>query len=181
MAVRDKLNVRDPGKRTNVPWKFQWLVQMYFLLKQSLFKGTFVSFRGCTFSVEDTEGVSWPISSILLTEISLPPCTPSFPGAFRNTLSSTLTTGQLRLLMAEIRRSPVEVGSLSHYLQGFIHPRWCRISSINSMSTLSLLFLRISFKVANEQTVRSLKPMTFCCFKNLHPKHLWFFDPTQNT
>ena len=22
--------------------------------------------------------------------------------------------------------------SLSHYLQGFIHPRWCRISSINS-------------------------------------------------
>ena len=26
--------------------------------------------------------------------------------------------------------APVEVGSLSHYLQGFIHPRWCRISSI---------------------------------------------------
>ena len=25
------------------------------------------------------------------------------------------------------------VGGLSHYLQGFIHPRWCRISSINSM------------------------------------------------
>jgi len=24
-------------------------------------------------------------------------------------------------------------GSFSHYLQGFIHPRWCRISSINSM------------------------------------------------
>ena len=24
------------------------------------------------------------------------------------------------------------IGSLSHYLQGFIHPRWCRISSINS-------------------------------------------------
>ena len=30
------------------------------------------------------------------------------------------------LLMEEIRRSPVEVGSLSHHLQGFIHPRWCR-------------------------------------------------------
>ena len=29
------------------------------------------------------------------------------------------------LLMAEIRRLPVEVGSLSHYLQGFIiHSRW---------------------------------------------------------
>ena len=25
------------------------------------------------------------------------------------------------------------LGSLSHYLQGFIHPRWCRISSINSI------------------------------------------------
>ena len=26
------------------------------------------------------------------------------------------------------------IGSLSHYLPGFIHPRWCRISSINSIS-----------------------------------------------
>ena len=41
------------------------------------------------------------------------------------------------LLMAEIRRSPVEVGSLSHYLQGFIHPRWCKISSI-ILSCISL-------------------------------------------
>ena len=24
------------------------------------------------------------------------------------------------------------IDSLSHYFQGFIHPRWCRISSINS-------------------------------------------------
>ena len=30
----------------------------------------------------------------------------------------------------KIRLSPVEVGILSHYLQGFLHPRWCRISSI---------------------------------------------------
>ena len=42
------------------------------------------------------------------------------------------------LLMAEIRRSPVEVGSLSHYLQGFIHPRWCRSSAINSLNCLYL-------------------------------------------
>ena len=34
---------------------------------------------------------------------------------------------------AEIRQAPVEVGSLSHYLQGFIYPKRCRISSINSM------------------------------------------------
>ena len=37
---------------------------------------------------------------------------------------------------SEIRRSPVEVGSLSHYLLGFIHPRWSRISSINSRTQL---------------------------------------------
>ena len=35
------------------------------------------------------------------------------------------------LLMAEILHQLI--GSLSHYLQGFIHPRWCRISAINSM------------------------------------------------
>ena len=26
------------------------------------------------------------------------------------------------------------IGSLSHYLQGFVHPRWCKISAINSIS-----------------------------------------------
>ena len=41
-------------------------------------------------------------------------------------------------LMAEIRRSPVEVGSLFHNLQGFLHPRWCRISAINSMSVKNM-------------------------------------------
>ena len=38
------------------------------------------------------------------------------------------------LLMAKIL--PQLRSSLSHYLQGSIHPRWCRISSINSMSSL---------------------------------------------
>ena len=36
----------------------------------------------------------------------------------------------LILLMAEILHQLI--GSLSHHLQGFIHHRWCRISSINS-------------------------------------------------
>ena len=40
----------------------------------------------------------------------------------------------LILLMAEIRHQLI--GSLSHYLQGFIYHRWCRISSINSMDQL---------------------------------------------
>ena len=35
------------------------------------------------------------------------------------------------LLMAEILHHLI--GSFPHYLQGFIHPRWCRISSINGM------------------------------------------------
>ncbi len=35
------------------------------------------------------------------------------------------------LLMAEILHQLI--GSLSHYLKGFIHPRWCKISAINSM------------------------------------------------
>ena len=37
----------------------------------------------------------------------------------------------LVLLMAEILHQLI--GSLTHYSRGFIHPRWCRISSINSM------------------------------------------------
>ncbi len=41
------------------------------------------------------------------------------------------------LLMAEILHQLI--GSLSHYLQGLIHPRWCRISAINSSSNHLLL------------------------------------------
>ena len=37
----------------------------------------------------------------------------------------------LVLLMAEILHQLI--GSLSHYFYGFIHPRWCRISAINSI------------------------------------------------
>ncbi len=43
------------------------------------------------------------------------------------------------LLMEEILHQ--EVDSLSHDLQGVIHPRWCRISSINSRV---ILFFRPS-------------------------------------
>ena len=39
-------------------------------------------------------------------------------------ISTNPTQYHLILLMEEILRSPVEVGSLSHYLQGFRHPRW---------------------------------------------------------
>ena len=39
---------------------------------------------------------------------------------------------ELLLLMEEILHQLI--GSLSHHLQGSIHPRWCRISSINSVT-----------------------------------------------
>ena len=42
------------------------------------------------------------------------------------------TSNGVILLMEEILHQLI--GCLSHYLQGFIHPRWCRISSINSRS-----------------------------------------------
>ena len=35
---------------------------------------------------------------------------------------------------SETQRALVEVGSLSHYLHGFLDPGWCRISSINLVS-----------------------------------------------
>ena len=41
------------------------------------------------------------------------------------------------LLMEEILHQLI--GSLSHYLQGVMHPRSCRISSINSMIFLDYL------------------------------------------
>ena len=41
---------------------------------------------------------------------------------------------------SEIRPSPVEVGSLSRYLQSFMRSRWCRIPSINSSSPDALIF-----------------------------------------
>ena len=45
------------------------------------------------------------------------------------------------LLMEEILHQLI--GSLSHYLKGFAHSRWCRISSINSST-----FNRICFGIA---------------------------------
>ena len=50
------------------------------------------------------------------------------------------------LLMEENRRSPVEVGSLTHYLQRFLHPRWCRISE---PSTVKHRFLPFSMREKN--------------------------------
>ena len=48
--------------------------------------------------------------------------------------------------------APVEVGSLSQYLEGAIHPRWCRISEPSTVGTRPSLFRSLHiFKTANER------------------------------
>ena len=94
--------------------------------------------------------------------------------------------------------APVEAGSLSHYLQGFIHPRWCWMSSINSISSTSYIIRRFCiyfllyvygwFKSFQAYLIvpRSLlkthihplpsqkEPMTILFFRNIH----CFFCPS---
>ena len=68
--------------------------------------------------------------------------------------------------MTEIRRSPVEVGSLSHYLQGFVRPRWSLgISSINSVCwcygyNYSMIW-KISFCL--KQGIEGQRSQRCCC------------------
>ena len=64
------------------------------------------------------------------------------------------------------------VGSLSHYLHGFIQPRWCRISSINSMFSIFYLEIFPCFLVG--QCVVSIlvvyyfsRRTSLCCKSNL--------------
>ena len=54
------------------------------------------------------------------------------------------------------------IGTLSLYIQGFIHPRWCRIPSITSLNPLNI-FMRISPK---EDTIS----VYFMCLINLPAK-----------
>ena len=35
------------------------------------------------------------------------------------------------------------IGTLFHYLQGYVHPRWCRISSINSSKHLYIIYIYV--------------------------------------
>ena len=48
---------------------------------------------------------------------------------------SGLLVFSLLLLMEEILHQLI--GSLSHYLQSFVHPRWCKIPSINSSTLIT--------------------------------------------
>ena len=81
------------------------------------------------------------------------------------------------LLMAEIRRSPVEVGSLSHYLQCFIRPRWCRISSINSRASFHQIipgqvFLLVGLTSSKKIKNQSHKDLVLLLSENSRNKEL---------
>ena len=59
--------------------------------------------------------------------------------------------------------APVEVGRLSHYLQGFIHPRWCRISFLQQYDGISSSHhMKIHHSMPwNRKHVRSIAPLLF--------------------
>ena len=61
---------------------------------------------------------------------------------------------------------PVEVGSLSHYLQGFVHPRWCRISAINSRNR-NIASRMIRMMIGNHPSLIFPK-------NDFHTSRLWF-------
>ena len=62
------------------------------------------------------------------------------------------------MVVSEIRRSPVEVGSLCQFLQGFVHSRWLfGISSINFSNGIS------TFSLGNTSSMGSI----FHCYVSL--------------
>ena len=82
--------------------------------KPSSLRGELLNFRGVPSSSHRSKAKTEPMTSLL-----------------RRSMLAVTRHHRARplcgvLLMAEIQRSPVEVGGLSH-LQDFIHPRWCRI------------------------------------------------------
>ena len=84
-------------------------------------------------------------------------------------------TWRVFLLMEEILHQLI--GSLSHYLQGFIHPRWCRNSSINSSEWN--FHLNFGGKLGADTLRRSSNKMKTVC--NPYCFDLENGDPTVST
>ena len=68
------------------------------------------------------------------------------PGTCRDDENLTII-----LLMTKILHQLI--GSFSHYLQGFIHSRWCRISSINSMFSNGLVDSTTQLAIQNRSAL----------------------------
>ena len=64
--------------------------------------------------------------------------------------------------------SKKKVGSLSHYLQGSIHPRWCKISAINSMSIFFSFMLCDSYFLSKFQACLLYIITSMCLYRFLH-------------
>ena len=64
------------------------------------------------------------------------------------------------------------IDSLSHHLQGFIHPRWCRISSINS-STWKMLVKDQTSLLLGLDLVSMAQICFDCKWDNIFLKHSW--------
>ena len=62
----------------------------------------------------------------------------------------------------EETHAPVEVGSLSHYLQGLVHLRWCRISAIKNFG--GELFPR---QIASECQATGTKNLMYHIWRSL--------------
>ena len=78
--------------------------------------------------------------------------------------------------LVEGNPSPVDVGSLSHYLQGFIHLRWLGMGfGISEPSTLSAQGSRFNLgKTLYRFTPWKIQLTTLPETDSLHPKNGWF-------
>ena len=81
------------------------------------------------------------------------------------------------------------VGRLSQYLQGFIHPRWCRISSINSifLQNLNHLFPNINDTIPTNNATENPRQVSLeIVLSNVTFWSFWWFlvstiSPKQST
>ena len=69
---------------------------------------------------------------------------------------------------SEIRRSPVEVASLSHYLQGFLKPRWWRIFFHQQYQLAVSLISEASTLSQKENRIFNLCLFGWCLFKGFY-------------
>ena len=74
----------------------------------------------------------------------------------------TQTWSIVILLMEEILHQ--SIGSLSHYLQGFVHPKWCRISSVNSSVHSSIQYRKTGMGPFFLRHVAECFPVYFLVF-----------------
>ena len=89
--------------------------------------------------VTDLLRLGW-VSSACCGALRRARCAPTCTDSERHLRVIRYKMDYVILLMAEILHQLI--GGLSHYLHGFIHLRWCRISAINSTTETMLFFCK---------------------------------------